>query len=145
MCFPGDTSCSAKSQKPSRAREMRTRARVNFNREMCALVIGPNMQLVQVTSTDLSTGGMGFTCPVAFRLGDQVVMVFLRDGMSNLYLCKVRNVRWMKSLCYRVGVEFTQSQRQYTGQESIPLAWFGLLVEAAGFGITKDGLLQKPG
>jgi hypothetical protein len=122
---------------------MRQRNRVGFNRQICALIIGPNLQLVEVTTTDLSTGGMGFTCPLSLRLGDQLVIAFPRDGMSNLYLCRVRNVRWMKSLCYRVGVEFIGSQRLYTGEESIPLAWFGLIVGSNGFGATKDGLLQK--
>lgn len=143
MSLPDNPQLSVRPSSRPKGRELRQRNRVNFNRQMSALVIGPNLQLVEITTTDLSTGGMGFTCPVALRMGDHLIIAFPRDGMSNLYLCRVRNVRWMKSLCYRVGVEFTASQRLYSGEESIPLAWFGLVVGNEGFGTTKDGLLQK--
>jgi hypothetical protein len=126
----------------TRAHEKRKRNRVSFNRQMTALLLTP-LQLIEVTTTDLSTGGLGFTSPVSLRMGDLVVIAFPRDGMSNLYLCRVRNVRWMKSLCYRVGVEFTGSQRLYAGEESIPIAWLGLSVQNEGFTPSSDGPLQK--
>jgi len=107
------------------------------------LVLTPSLQLVEVTTHDLSTGGMGFSCPVPLRMGDILAVVFPRDGMSQLYLCRVRNVRWIKSLCYRIGVQFSSSQRLCTGEESIPLSWLGLLVEKDGFNGSADCPLTK--
>jgi hypothetical protein len=139
-------SSHARHAQPARAshrHEKRTRTRVTFNRRICALILGSSLQLVDIQTTDLSTGGLGFTSPIALRVGDILVVAFPRDGMSNLYLCRVRNVRWMKSLCYRVGAEFTGCQRLYSGEESIPLAWFGLNVDADGFSPMADSSRQK--
>lgn len=123
--------------------EKRSRARVVFNRRITALLLGSSLQLLDLQTTDLSTGGLGFTSPVALRVGDVLVIAFPRDGMSNLYLCRVRNVRWVKSLCYRVGAEFTGCQRLYSGEESIPLAWLGLNVDADGFSHAVEGSRKR--